>query len=45
VQDAGGDGPGPGAYKIRTTIMTGHPLTKFKSTPAYSLKGREKFGA
>mmetsp|Transcript_859 Transcript_859/g.2287 ORF Transcript_859/g.2287 Transcript_859/m.2287 type:complete len:273 (-) Transcript_859:112-930(-) len=45
LNDAGSDAPGPGAYRIKSTLLGNTPDSRIKSTPQFSLRGREKFGS
>ena len=39
------EAPGPGAYRIRSTLLGDNPDSRIKSTPRFSMRGREKFGS
>jgi len=39
------DSPGPGAYSMHSSLQPNNPNSLIKSTPQFSLRGREKFGS
>mmetsp|Transcript_16887 Transcript_16887/g.64321 ORF Transcript_16887/g.64321 Transcript_16887/m.64321 type:complete len:135 (-) Transcript_16887:1170-1574(-) len=45
LNEAGDETPGPGAYRIKSTMLGSTPDSRIRSTPKFSLRGREKFGS